>query len=1295
MLEHELTPERRSIFQQSARLARLGAFIVDPAAGGCVWCSDELARMHGLPKAACLELLGAEARLALIHEGDRERYRAVLADARVRQEPYQIEYRMYDAAGELLHLREMAEHVVGEGGALRLVGCVQDLSESKRIEATLQQVNQNLEARVAERTAELRAAKETAEAAEQAATASNNRLLAAAEALMDGLAIFDAEDRLVFYNRRYPAHASPAFGEALRIGERFSDIIRTALAGGDVYHAEMGEDFARRRLSHRRAPAEDQEFRIADGRWVRVRESAIQGGGRVLLASDVTEQKEATRELEEREHRLRTVADGVPLPIVIARINQPEILFVNESAAETFDLRVGHQREAIRAVYVDPSDRRDLLERVARDGRVEGFQAQLRRADGSLMWALMSARIIAIAGEPAVLMTAVDITERITSEAELEEREEQFRAVAEGVPLTVTIVRLDPPEILFANARAEENFGLRPGDRGDAIRSVYVRPGDRSAFVEQLQRTGRVDGFEVEMRRSDGRTMWVLISARPITFHGEPAMLTAVTEIDDLKAMEQALRDSEARLAAFMDHAPVGMYLKGVDGRYTLVNPEMTKVFARPAQEMISRTAADSLAEHDLEGVARRDREVVATGRAVVVEEHAPDLDAYSWSMVIRFPIRAGDGSISHIGGFHVDITGQKRAEAELRASEARLSAFMSNAPIGMFVKDLQGRYVMVNPEMGNVIGRPAADALGLTAADVFPKDTASSIADYDRELLATGAPGVYEHHLAERSAYAWIMSIRFPIRDHDGAITDIGGFAVDITLRKAMEQALKASEQQFRVLAEAHPVPLFIIRLDDARIMVATPPCEALLKVSLDELIGSSMLRFCADPSTSARVDELIAQEGSLNGLEALFRRADGGEFWGSLTSRLLTFEGERAMVAAIVDLTESKRIEAELDRQTALLHQNEKLSALGSLLAGVAHELNNPLSLVVGYAGLLEEMAPDSSTKERAIKVRVAADRCARIVRTFLAMARNKPRAPSSVQLNQVVEDALDIVAYGLRTADIAVERALAPDLPPVRGDADQLHQVLANLLVNAQQALQTVSPPRRLRIATGTDGETVWVAIADNGPGIPPSIIKRIFDPFFTTKPQGVGTGVGLSVSHGIVTAHGGQILVESEPGEGSTFTVQLPGARTEQAKQAEEAVPADRRRARILVVDDEPEIARLLADILAGDGHEIASASSGREALDWLSGREVDLIISDLRMPDMDGPTLYRTLAERRPELLTRVVFVTGDTLAADITGFLSETGANVIEKPLDPPDVSRRVQALLADYEELASAPSIR
>jgi PAS domain S-box-containing protein len=1032
------------------------------------------------------------------------------------------------------------------------------VTERQAAEEALQRANELLERRVAERTAELRAATDAANAAERAAKASQDRFVAAAESLMDGLAIYDADDRLVYFNSRYPDHAPPALRAALKLGERFEDMVRTATASGGMYHSDMGADFIERRLNDHRSPTEDREFRIADGRWVRVRESAIPAGGRVLLTSDITARKGAQDQLEEREQLLERVANGIPLPIVIARISQPEILFANELATEVFGLRIGPQRAAIRAAYLDPGDRKRLIERLVRDGRVDGFEVQMRRVDGATMWAILSARAILIGGQLAMLVTITDITDRKAAQVELEEREERFRAIAEGVPLSVLISRTEPSEILFANARALETFGLQVGLASDAIRAVYPHADDRARLLEKLAKEGAVDGFDVEMRARDGTAMWCLVSARDVAFGGRPAVLTAITDITQLKVMQQALQESEARLAAFMENAPVGMYLKDLEGRYVLLNPEMGKVLASDIEGMLGRTVAESPIGHDASFIAERDQEVLSTGRVLVCEERLPNLDSYAWDLVIRFPVR-----------------------------------------------------------------------------------------------------------------------------DPDGRITHIGGFDVDITARKAMEEALKISEQRFRAFAEAHPVPLFIAHFDTAKVIFASPPCAEVFRVPLGELLAGTTLRLYADPDDRPKVMERLRREGGLDGAEVRLRRADGSEFWAAFTSRLITFEGQNAVVTALVDLTERKRVGAELARQRQILHQNEKMSALGSLLAGVAHELNNPLSVVVGHASLLEDFAPDGAIRERALKIRTAADRCARIVRTFLAMARSKPRQRTAVQLNETIGEALEIVAYGLRTADVEVVRVLAPDLPPVWADGDQLHQVFANLFVNAQQALQSVPPPRRLTVTSGFDAASVWVEVTDNGPGVPADLAHRIFEPFFTTKPQGIGTGVGLSVCHGIVAAHDGEIRLEARSQAGATFVVRLPRTAVEVAEPP--VVAPDRRLhpAHILVVDDEPDVAQLLIDILERDGHRVDRANSGREALTRLRYGEVDLILCDLRMPDLDGPALYRELTAQRPELLSRIVFMTGDTLGGDMSGFLTDTGARVLEKPLDPAGVRAKVQAYLA------------
>ncbi|MFO1349857.1 MAG: ATP-binding protein [Gammaproteobacteria bacterium] len=381
---------------------------------------------------------------------------------------------------------------------------------------------------------------------------------------------------------------------------------------------------------------------------------------------------------------------------------------------------------------------------------------------------------------------------------------------------------------------------------------------------------------------------------------------------------------------------------------------------------------------------------------------------------------------------------------------------------------------------------------------------------------------------------------------------------------------------------------------------------------------------------------------------------------------------------------MSERKAAEAEIARQRDALYQAEKMSALGSLLAGVAHELNNPLAIVVGQALMMEQFAPDSETAKRALKIRTAAERCARIVKTFLAMARQRPAERGKVDLNAVIESALDLTTCGLKSNDIQVQLDLAPKLPPLWGDQDQLGRLLLNLIVNAQQALQEIDGARRLTIATRFvfADECIRLEVADNGPGIAPELRPRIFDPFFTTKPTGMGTGLGLSICHSIVTAHGGAIRVEDSP-VGAHFVITFPlGEGSQQAALAEESVqPAVRSGHRILIVDDEPEIVALLTEILTKQGYTTQTAASGRQALEKLARDSVDLILCDLRMPDLDGPGLYRILLETQPQMVKRLIYITGDTLGG-ARALQFDPAIPVIEKPFNVDEVLRMVSALL-------------
>jgi CheY-like chemotaxis protein len=306
---------------------------------------------------------------------------------------------------------------------------------------------------------------------------------------------------------------------------------------------------------------------------------------------------------------------------------------------------------------------------------------------------------------------------------------------------------------------------------------------------------------------------------------------------------------------------------------------------------------------------------------------------------------------------------------------------------------------------------------------------------------------------------------------------------------------------------------------------------------------------------------------------------------------------------------------------------------------------------------------------------KLTAAAERCARIVRNFLALARQHPPARSLVGLNSVVDEAVELLAYPLRTDGVELTLNLAPDLPPLWADPHQLHQVLVNLVTNAHQAMRETPLPRRLTITSAVDRHRERVVLR-----VPAESRTRIFEPFFTTKPPGQGTGLGLSLCQSIIESHEGSIWVEAGAGGGAQFVVELPiGARSEtvgaDASSGSGAVIRDKA---VLVVDDEPEIGVVLGQILSIDGHSVDWASNGVAALQRLGERAYDLIVSDIRMPGLDGPTLYTEVQRRYPALCARFVFLTGDALGP-VMEFVAHARTPTLGKPFTAADVRRVVQ----------------
>ncbi len=344
--------------------------------------------------------------------------------------------------------------------------------------------------------------------------------------------------------------------------------------------------------------------------------------------------------------------------------------------------------------------------------------------------------------------------------------------------------------------------------------------------------------------------------------------------------------------------------------------------------------------------------------------------------------------------------------------------------------------------------------------------------------------------------------------------------------------------EEIMSIVLQACPTCLTMSRIGDGQILYRSPAARELLGKGFNSLAHfadrTERGDFLADLLPTTRVD----------GMRITASGADGREFPAAISARLIEYRGEDVIVASIDDLTDRLAAEAEIERQEKQLFQLEKMSALGEVLSGIAHELNNPLSVVVGNAHLLLEEDISDDLRTRIEKMTGAAERCVRIVRAFLSMARNRPLDPESCAVEKIIQTATDAFSSSDVSTGIEVSVNVPSDLPDVSVDEVQIVQVLVNILTNAAQAMAASKIDGQIAIKAFRNNANLRIELSDNGPGVPPAIVDYIFDPLFTTKDVGDGTGLGLALCHRIVVAHGGLLELVDQPNAGATFAIELP-------------------------------------------------------------------------------------------------------------------------------------------------------
>jgi len=876
--------------------------------------------------------------------------------------------------------------------------------------------------------------------------------------------------------------------------------------------------------------------------WVEITSVPVRKDGKLqyLLTHwvDITERKRAEEALADEATRRRILIDQSSDGIAILD-EKGKIHEANQRFAEM----LGYTPEEARELHVwdfeAQLNREQILERLrTMDESGNHFETRHRRKDGTVFDVEISSNGAVYAGQKLIFSVCRDITARKQAEEKLRESEQYLKTLFDATAGGILVIDPEMHKIIDANPAISQMIGVPRDQIIGHVCHHFVCPAEVGKCpITDLKQ--RLDTSERVMLNAKGEKIAILKSVVPIMRQGRQYLLELAVDITEHKQAEEALRESEARYRAVIESAHDMIQSIGLNGRIIFVNKSWLDTLGYTEAELSGLNLFDIIHPDSLEHCQKLFAEVISgksvqgieatfltkDGRKILVEGNAA-------------PRYIGSRVVASQGVFR-DVTERKLAEEALIDEATRHRILIDESSDGIVILDESGKVFEANRRFAEMLGYTPEEARELSVWDWEFQYPREQVVD----MIANIGPEGDHFETRHRRKDGTVLDVEIST---NGAVYAgqklIFCVCRDITARKQAEAALKESEEKYKTLVEATSDIIWEVD-EKGTYTFVSPRIKDVLGYEVDEVVGKKRTLDLIAKGEFRRLlkrfKEINAKREPFFGLEIPHLHKNGSLVICEVSGiPLLDSAGNcKGYVGIDRDITESRQMQEQLVIA-------DRLASVGELAAGIAHELNNPLTGVIGFSQMLMDREMPEDVRQDMQVVYSEAQRASQVVKNLLTFARKHTAVKEKVNINDVINKVLELRAYEQNLENITVDARPDPELPEIMADYFQLQQVFLNIIINAEYFMKETNHKGNLTITTEKVGNKIKASFADDGPGIAEDALGHLFDPFFTTKEVGRGTGLGLSICHGIIAGHGGRIYVESEPGKGATFIVELP-------------------------------------------------------------------------------------------------------------------------------------------------------